>query len=73
MLNYSPGPVETEMLVTVATKAGDDEVRNSINDTRIQKKTLTPEQTVNRLVTIIRDQKYKSGDHVDYFDEFLKF
>ncbi|KAF7987499.1 hypothetical protein HCN44_003261 [Aphidius gifuensis] len=73
VLNYSPGPVETEMLVTVATKAGDDEVRNTINDTRIQKKSLTPEQTVNRLVNILRDQKYKSGDHVDYFDEFLKF
>lgn len=69
VLNYCPGPVETDMLVIVATKAGDDEVRNSLNDSRIQKKTLTPEQTVNRLVKIIREQKYKSGDHVDYFDE----
>lgn len=69
VLNYSPGPVETDMLRTIAETSADDDTRKSMSDTRRERKQLTTDQTVNRLVGVLKDQKYKSGDHVDYFDE----
>ncbi|XP_063978571.1 sepiapterin reductase-like [Diachasmimorpha longicaudata] len=69
VLSYSPGPVETNMLKTVAESAGDEELRTSFIDMRNQNKQLTTEQTVNRFVEILRGQKYKSGAHVDYYDD----
>ncbi|XP_015123534.1 sepiapterin reductase [Diachasma alloeum] len=69
VLNYSPGPVETDMLRAIAETAGDQETRKMMSDMRAGNKQLTTEQTVNRLVGVLRDQKYKSGAHVDYFDD----
>ncbi|KAK0176095.1 hypothetical protein PV328_000263 [Microctonus aethiopoides] len=69
VLNYAPGPVETNMLKTVAETAVDVELRKYMSDMRQEKKQLTTDQTVNRLVGILKEQKYKSGAHVDYFDE----
>ncbi|XP_074097550.1 sepiapterin reductase [Cotesia typhae] len=69
VLNYSPGPVETDMLRTIAETSADDDTRKNMSDTRRERKQLTTDQTVNRLVGVLKDQKYKSGDHVDYFDE----
>lgn len=30
---------------------------------------LTAEQTVNRLLQVLQEHKYKSADHVDYYDK----
>lgn len=57
------------MLETVLNNAGDPETRQTLSQTRQQNKTLTTEQTVARLVKLLAEQKYKSGDHIDYFDE----
>ncbi|KAG6797417.1 sepiapterin reductase [Apis mellifera caucasica] len=69
VLNYSPGPVETDMYHEVCTKIADEEVKTQFNDLLTKKTILTCEKTVNRLLTILEEQKYKSGDHVDYYDE----
>ncbi|XP_076163607.1 sepiapterin reductase [Ptiloglossa arizonensis] len=69
VLNYSPGPVETDMFHEVCNKLGDEETQTQFNDMLIKKTVLTSEQTVNRLLSILKDHKYKSGDHVDYYDE----
>ncbi|OXU19990.1 hypothetical protein TSAR_001740 [Trichomalopsis sarcophagae] len=68
VLNYSPGPVETEMLQTISNNVGDKEVKASFQDMRQNKKALTTDQTVTRLSEVLSKRKYKSGDHVDYYD-----
>lgn len=69
VLNYSPGPVETDMLQTMANNVGDKDVKSSFQNMRKNNKALTTDQTVKRLTEILSAKKYKSGDHVDYFDE----
>lgn len=67
-MNYSPGPVETEMLQTISNNVGDKEVKASFQDMRQNRKALTTDQTVTRLSEVLSKRKYKSGDHVDYYD-----
>lgn len=69
VLSYAPGPVETDMFHTVCENMVDPEAKKKFNELRTMKTVLTPEQTVNRLVQILRECKYKSADHVDYYDE----
>ncbi|XP_012252004.2 sepiapterin reductase-like [Athalia rosae] len=68
VLNYSPGPVETDMLRTVQTNIGDPEVKEAFVQLATSRSALTTEQTVSRLVKILESQNYKSGQHVDYYD-----
>ncbi|XP_032676657.1 sepiapterin reductase [Odontomachus brunneus] len=69
VLSYSPGPVETDMFYTVCENLIDTSAKKEFNELRVTKTVLTPEQTVNRLLQILREHKYKSADHVDYYDE----
>lgn len=69
VLNYSPGPVETDMYYELCTKVADENVKRQYNDLITKKMIVTCEKTVNRLLMILEEQKYKSGDHVDYYDE----
>ncbi|XP_076753613.1 sepiapterin reductase [Xylocopa sonorina] len=69
VLNYSPGPVDTDMYHEVCTKVSDPGVKVEFNDLLTKRTILTCEQTVNRLLMVLKEQKYKSGDHVDYYDE----
>lgn len=68
-MNYSPGPVETDMYYQVCKETCDEEVQSSFNDLLVKRAVLTCEQTVNRLLKVLENRKYKSGDHVDYYDE----
>ncbi|XP_015123533.1 sepiapterin reductase [Diachasma alloeum] len=68
VLNYSPGPVDTAMLKTFCTTAAYADQRKRTTDIIANNQILTTEQTVNRLVEVLRDQKYNSGAFVDYYD-----
>ncbi|XP_011171986.1 sepiapterin reductase isoform X1 [Solenopsis invicta] len=69
VLNYAPGPVDTDMFAMVCEKLVDAETKKLFNEMREKKTVLTTEQTVNRLVEILKEQKYNSADHVDYYDK----
>lgn len=69
VLNYSPGPVKTNMLDTVCEEVGDDEVKSSFVKLKENDMVLTTSQTVGRLLEVLEAQKYTSGDRIDYYDE----
>ncbi|XP_053970505.1 sepiapterin reductase-like isoform X1 [Hylaeus volcanicus] len=69
VLNYSPGPVQTDMFQHICDEVGNQETKIQFNDMVKKASVLTCEQTVNRLLSVLKNRKYKSGDHVDYFDE----
>lgn len=69
VLSYSPGPVDTDMFTYISTNLANTETRNNIMEVVEKKAILTTEQTVNRLVEVLKIHKYKSADHVDYYDE----
>ena len=69
MLNYAPGPVHTSMIEDVIK---DENVHHGLKESfsnMIENKTiLKPEQSAQKLVQILEENKFKSGDHVDYYD-----
>lgn len=67
VLNYSPGPVDTAMQRSL--HSGVEEVASMARATVDSGKLLTPDATALRLVQVLGAQKFKPGDHVDYFDE----
>lgn len=69
VLNYSPGPVDTEMFDTLIKKSSAPDLRAQFGELREQRNILTAEQSVDRLVMVLKDQKYKPGEHVDYYDQ----
>lgn len=69
VLNYSPGPVETDMTVDAQQNAGSEETSGMFRQLRDSGTILTTEQTTKRFLEVVANGKYKSGDHVDYYDE----
>lgn len=69
VLSYSPGPVDTDMFKIVCESMADPKMKKMFNEMREKNTVLTTEQTVNRLVQILKEHKYKSADHVDYYDK----
>lgn len=69
VLNYAPGPVDTDLFKIVCETIADPKAKKLYNEMREKKTVLTAEQTVNRLVQILKECKYNSADHVDYYDK----
>lgn len=69
VLNYAPGPVETDMFHTVCNTIVDQQSKKEFQELLRTKTVLTATQTVNRLLEILKDQKYKNGAHIDYYDK----
>lgn len=67
VLNYSPGPVLTDMFNSICDTAEDPGLRQNFQELR-STKVLTTDQTVGRLLNILEKGDYKSGDTIDYFD-----
>ena len=57
VLNYSPGPCDTEMYMKIP-----EEIRKGFMTL------LTSEQSISKLVKVIREDKYKNGCILDYFE-----
>ena len=68
VLNYSPGPVETDMFNTIAVSAQSEALRVRFKGMREDKQVLSTAQTVAKLLDVLGKGGYKSGDFVDYFE-----
>ncbi|XP_053694240.1 sepiapterin reductase [Sabethes cyaneus] len=68
VLNYSPGPVDTEMTVDIQGRSNAEEIRNYFKGLRDTTTILTTQQTTEKFLTILEAGHFKSGDHVDYYD-----
>ncbi|XP_052867205.1 sepiapterin reductase-like [Anopheles cruzii] len=68
VLNYSPGPVDTEMTVDIQTRSGAPGIREYFKNLRDTTTILTTEQTTAKFLHILENGLFKSGEHVDYYD-----
>lgn len=68
VLNYSPGPVDTDMSHDIKARSGDAEIKAMFQNLHDTKTILTTDQTTAKFLQIIQEGNYKSGDHVDYYD-----
>lgn len=72
VLNYSPGPVATDMTVSIAKDSVSPGIRDMFQCMFDDKTILTTEQTTRKFVDVLETGKYASGDHVDYYDRKSK-
>lgn len=68
-INYSPGPVNTDMQAEIRTTAAVPEQREFYGNLFENGKLVTAEATTAKLVGILEKNEYKSGAHIDFFDE----
>ena len=69
VLNYAPGPCDTQMVDELIThKDIDNELKQSFYDLKINDKLVKPDDTADCLAEIIMSGDYASGQHIDYYD-----
>lgn len=69
VLNYSPGPVDTDMTVTLQSDSFSTDIRQMFSNLRETKTILTTEQTTKKMIEVLINGKYESGSRVDYYDK----
>lgn len=67
VMNYSPGPVETDMSANVQATTSDPSVKEFFEGIRANNTILTTGQTTAKFIEILEKGEYKSGDHVGYY------
>lgn len=67
VLNYAPGPVETDMTDLIINDALPS-VKEWFINARAENKLVSCEDSCRKLLNVLQESKYNSGDHVDYFD-----
>lgn len=69
VLNYSPGPVQTEMTQEIETNAVSAEIRDLFKGFREDKTILQPIDTTIKFLKVIETGDYETGARIDYFDD----
>ncbi|CAB9499838.1 Sepiapterin reductase [Seminavis robusta] len=64
VLNYAPGPLETDMVKEIRAAPKLDKSLKPAFD----KKLIDPHDSAKKLVNLVFSDKFESGSHVDYYD-----
>lgn len=73
VLNYAPGPLDTPMIEELlADQRTDPVVRTMFEDLKRNGSLLRTSDSASILVALLRKQNFKTGDHVDYYDDICK-
>ncbi|KAL9962637.1 hypothetical protein ACROYT_G031757 [Oculina patagonica] len=68
VLNYAPGPLLTDMYEEILTTCGNQEIVEMFKTSKEQNTALSPDESARKLITILKENTFTSGSHVDYFD-----
>ncbi|XP_063781320.1 sepiapterin reductase [Pseudophryne corroboree] len=68
VLNYAPGPLDTDMQEQVRTQTADPELRLLFINMKNSGKLIDSQVSAQKLLDILQADAFKSGDHVDYYD-----
>ncbi|XP_062334432.1 sepiapterin reductase-like [Osmerus eperlanus] len=68
VLNYAPGPLDTDMQVEARANTADSNVRQSFAVMHSQGQLLTCEESCAKLMKVLLEDNFPSGAHLDYYD-----
>ncbi|XP_005997709.1 sepiapterin reductase a [Latimeria chalumnae] len=71
VLNYAPGPLDTDMQLQARSETRDPEVRQAFANLHKEGKLVTCHQSSQKLINLLLTDKFKSGSHIDYYDDDL--
>jgi sepiapterin reductase len=69
VLSYAPGPVDTDMVSEIISGTGDADIKGMFVNLKKTESILTADQTTKRIIDVLENGKFESGQHVDYYDE----
>ncbi|XP_033845683.1 sepiapterin reductase a [Periophthalmus magnuspinnatus] len=68
VLNYAPGPLDTDMQLEARSKSGDMLLRKSCNEMFSKGQLLSCEESCGKLMKLLMENTYTSGAHIDFYD-----
>lgn len=68
VLNYAPGPLSTDMYDEICRTCGDEKIAQMFNASKEENKILSPDESARKLMSILKEDTFSSGSHIDYFD-----
>uniref|UniRef100_A0A8B9H2W4 Sepiapterin reductase a n=1 Tax=Astyanax mexicanus TaxID=7994 RepID=A0A8B9H2W4_ASTMX len=68
VLNYAPGPLDTDMQLQARSTSADENMRKSFADMHAEGRLLTCEESVAKLLKVLLEDDYPSGTHLDFYD-----
>ncbi|KAK3587812.1 hypothetical protein CHS0354_019678 [Potamilus streckersoni] len=68
VLNYAPGPLDTDMQVRCREDSKDSKIRQTFIDMKAEGKLLSCEESVEKLIVLLEKNTFESGAHVDFYD-----
>ncbi|XP_048364892.1 sepiapterin reductase isoform X2 [Sphaerodactylus townsendi] len=68
VLNYAPGPLDTDMQELARTKSGDPEMREQFLLMKQTGQLLDCDVSSQKLLTLLLEDTFESGAHIDFFD-----
>lgn len=72
VLNYAPGPLDTDMQKEIRESATvDEETRKYFATMKEEKKLVNPDDSAEKMMRVILATNYDNGAHIDYFDPEL--
>jgi len=68
VLSYAPGPLQTDMYDQICSTCGNQEIAEMFKTSKEQNKVLSPDESARKLMSILKENTFSSGSHIDYFD-----
>ncbi|CAK9294198.1 unnamed protein product [Gordionus sp. m RMFG-2023] len=68
VLNYAPGPLDTDMMHDICLNHYNESVKKYFIDLKNSHKLVPIDKSCEKLIKLLKDGNYKSGDHVDFYD-----
>ncbi|XP_055699825.1 sepiapterin reductase-like [Phlebotomus papatasi] len=68
VLNYSPGPVDTDMAEEIRTNSIDAQLKSTMTNLFTDGKLVTRSQTTKKFLQVLKEGNFTSGAHVDFYD-----
>ncbi|NWH69376.1 SPRE reductase, partial [Piaya cayana] len=68
VLNYAPGPLDTDMQLLARTKTGDAEMRRFFQNLQESGQLIDCAVSAQKLVKLLEEDTFRSGAHVDFYD-----
>ncbi|NXX81080.1 SPRE reductase, partial [Urocolius indicus] len=68
VLNYAPGPLDTDMQLLARTKTGDPEMRQLFQNLQESGQLIDCTVSAQKLLHLLEENTFQSGAHVDFYD-----
>ncbi|XP_041039774.1 sepiapterin reductase-like [Carcharodon carcharias] len=69
VLNYAPGPLDTDMQKQARSETADHELRQTFATMHQEGQLIDCEDSARKLVNILLRDEFQSGAHIDYYDQ----